>query len=68
MCPILNVDVLKKIFGADVVSGGEGKLIRQKCNQKCIDLYNKRIKVKTEGSGSEKELTECPSQEEKDVL
>ena len=55
----------KEIFGADVISGGEGKLIR---TQKCIDLYNKKIKVKIEGSGSEKKLTECPSQEEKEVL
>ena len=54
-----------KIFGADVISGGEGKLI---CTRKCIDLYNKKIKVKIEGSGSKKELTECPSQEEKEVL
>ena len=44
MCPpILNVDVLKKIFGADVISGGEGKVIR---TQKCIDLYNKKIRLK----------------------
>ena len=65
MCPlILNVDALKKIFGADVVSGGEGKLISQKCNQNVLTSTTKKLK-KIEGSGSE-ELTECPSQEEKE--
>ena len=54
----VNIDVLKKLFGDSVMSGGEGKHIRQKCNQKFIDLYNKKIKVKNEGSSLEKEQTE----------
>jgi len=28
------IDVLKKLFGKEVLSGAEGKQIRQKCNQK----------------------------------
>ncbi len=40
--------VLKKLFGEAATSGAEGKVIRQKCNQKYIDLFNKKIKVKKE--------------------
>ncbi len=40
--------VLKKLFGEAATSGAEGKVIRQKCNQKCIDLFNKKIKIKKE--------------------
>ena len=45
MCPpIVNVDVLKNIFGADIVSGGEGKLIRQKCNQNVLMSTTNELK------------------------
>ena len=53
------------------MSGKEGKIIKQKSNQKCIDLFNKKIKVKKEiqheqtGSHSqEQQLQEEQSQEE----
>ena len=26
----------------------QGSIIRRKCNQKCIDMYNKKIKIKPE--------------------
>ena len=52
------------------MSGEEGKIIKQKCNQKCIDLFNKKIKVKKEipseqtGSHSQEEKLQEQSQEE----
>ena len=53
------------------MSGKEGKIIKQKSNQKCINLFNKKIKVKkeiqreqTRSHSQEQQLQEEQSQEE----
>ena len=42
--------MLKHLFGNTIMSGADGKMIRQKCNQKCIDLFNKKIKKRESAS------------------
>ncbi len=32
--------LLKHLYGDAMICGAEGKFVRQKCNQKCIDLYD----------------------------
>ena len=47
---LMYVHVLKNLFGNTIMSGADGKMIRQKCNQKCIDLLNKKIKKRESAS------------------
>ena len=42
--------MLKHLFSNTIMSGADGKMITQKCNQKCIDLFNKKFKKRESAS------------------
>ena len=42
---LILIECIKKSFGEKVLKD-KGDVIRRKCNQKCIDISNKKMKVK----------------------
>lgn len=44
---LFYIECIKKRFGEKVLKE-KGDVIRRKCNQKCIDIANKKMKVKKE--------------------